>query len=53
LANFGVGADFAKNDGITMIDWRGVNDLHGTVECKAGTIFFYLSPSHLSFLFYF
>lgn len=29
---YGVGADFLKCDGVTMLCWRGQHNLHGTVK---------------------
>lgn len=35
MADYGIGVDFAKNDGITFLIWRGKHDIHGTLKAKA------------------
>lgn len=41
----GLGADFAKNDGVTLLIWRGRHDIHGTVHATAADKFTLLGTS--------
>ena len=40
-----MGADFAGCDGVTMLIWRGHNDVHGTVQAEAAEGFTLLGTS--------